>query len=408
MEDKKVIPQQASHKKLKVVWLCYFSNEFVQDQLRPIKRIGEIAPWINSLIKLFENNNEIELHIVSQHEWISGYKRFISKGITFHFFNKGMPVIGRHWPSIFPFDFWNDYFFIKKHIRHIVKRVNPDIIHLHGAENEFSSSILQFHNIYPVFITVQGFINKSSVKSKRAQRRTIREFEIYKTYKHYGIRTETMGKDIKYLSPHAVLHWHSYPNNEIKTQIAEKKYDLVFFARVTKEKGIEDLLEAVSIIKKDKADISLCVIGEGKTDGLKKLAADLNISENIYWAGFLPTQDDVHKLASQARISVLPTYHDIISGTILESLFLKLPVVAYDVGSIHEVNNHEEIISLVDKQNVVGLAKKIIALLRDTKLQNERADKGYRRTVEMFTTSYNQIRDDLLNAYSKVIKDFKN
>ena len=43
------------NKKLKVVWLCYFSNHYVQEILKPKKPGGEFALWITSMISLFEN-----------------------------------------------------------------------------------------------------------------------------------------------------------------------------------------------------------------------------------------------------------------------------------------------------------------------------------------------------------------
>ena len=166
------------------------------------------------------------------------------------------------------------------------------------------------------------------------------------------------------------------------------------------------MLEAVSLVKKEKKDISLCVIGNGDLELWKKKSTELNISENVYWAGFLPTQQDVHNMASTARISVLPTYYDIISGTIVESLFLKIPVVAYNVGSIHEVNKNEKIISLVEKEDISGLVKSISNLLDNTKLQQEIAAKGYHRAQEMFNTNNEIIRSEILKAYSDVIADF--
>lgn len=225
-------------------------------------------------------------------------------------------------------------------------------------------------------------------------------------FKHFGYRTETMGADIKAINKEATLHWHHYPMQEICPVDVEKQFDVVFFARVCKEKGIGDLLEAVAEIKKEKPDISLCVIGGGKTDIWKEKAKELGISGNVFWAGFLPAQKDVHKMASAARISVLPTYHDIISGTIIESLFLKIPVVAYDVGSIHEVNQHEKIITLVDKFDINGLAESVLLLLNDSKLRQEIAEKGYTRVHEMFSTSVDVIKTEFLNTYSNVINDF--
>jgi glycosyltransferase involved in cell wall biosynthesis len=395
-----------TNKKLKVVWMCYFTNSEIQDKLNPFKRIGEFAPWIRIMISLFENNDSIELHIISQHEWISCYKSYKSKGVTYHFFNAGIPVIGRHWPWFFKLDQWTNFIITKMQIARIVKKINPDIIHMHGAENEFCNAIIQFYKKYPVFITIQGFIHKSSANPKSISRIVQNELKILKMFKHYGYRTRTMGEDIKGLNREAVLYWHNYPNLKISPIEVDKHFDLVFFARVCIDKGIEDLLKAVSILKKEKPDISLCIIGEGELNIWKGKAAELNISENVYWAGFLPTQKDVHNLVSTARISVLPTYYDIISGTIVESLFLKIPVVAYDVGSIHEVNEYEKIISLVAKFDINGLVESILLLLNDVKLREEIAEKGYNRANDMFNKRDDKIRADILNSYSEVIKDF--
>lgn len=393
--------------KLKIVWLCGFTNQQVQELLKPHRKVNQIAPWISGLLKIFENNNEVELHVISPHLYISRYKRFELNGITYHFINQGIPFLGIKWPTFFPADLWMDYYYIKKQVGAIIKEINPDLIHLHGAENTYhSAAIMQFEHKLPVFITVQGIINNSSSKSPRAIRRKIREKQIYNTFKHFGIRTKTMGEDVKRFNPSAKLHWHSYKINEIVPVNTDKKFDIVFFARISKEKGIEDLLKALAILKINKKNISLCVIGGGNREPYKLMADKLQLTENIHWAGFLPTQEDVHKMASQARISVLPTYHDIISGTIVESLFLKLPVVAYNVGSINEVNEKEEIISLVEKLDVEGLAKSIEELLENPELRDERAEKGYNRAVEMFLHSDEEIRESLLNIYNHVIDEF--
>jgi glycosyltransferase involved in cell wall biosynthesis len=394
--------------KLKVVWLCHVSNEEIQKEIRPLKRVPEYAPWITNLIPLFENDDSIELHIVAQHVWLPYSKYFKKNGVHYHFVRTGIPLIGRGWPHFFRADAMTNYYMWKRKARKIINKIKPDIIHMHGAENQFCTAITQFHDKYPVFITIQGFAHKSSVQSKHSQNRIHGELQIIKLFKHFGYRTKTMGADIKGINPEAVLHWHNYVIKLPTPVAAEKNYDLVFFARLSKDKGIEDILKAVALIKKEKPDISLCVIGGGKTENLRELAAELGIEKNIYWAGFLPTQQDVHKVAASARISVLPTYHDIIPGTIIESMYLKLPVVAYDVGSIHEVNEKEKIISLVPKLNIKGLAIAIMEMLGEERLRRQRAERGFQRALEMFNVSGEDVRSQLYTAYAKVIDDFNN
>ena len=134
-------------KKIKVVWICHFSNDHIQEILQPRRRIDEFAPWISNFIKVLQNKEDIDLHIISPHRWISRYKTFHENGITYHFFNPGIPFYGKNWPFFFPFDRITNYFFNKRNIAKIVNRIEPEIIHLIGAENSYySSSIFQFRN----------------------------------------------------------------------------------------------------------------------------------------------------------------------------------------------------------------------------------------------------------------------
>lgn len=217
--------------KLKIVWLCHFTNAEVQIQLKPYKKTQEIAPWISYLLPVFENNDAVELHVLAQHEYIRCYRSFQHKGIFYHFVPKGIPLIGRHWPRFFRFDLWTNYYFWKKKVAGIVKKINPHIIHLQGAENEFCAAILQFQHKIPVFITIQGFIGKSSSTSSAAKNRKRNEIRIIQAFKHYGIRTQTMGKDVQAMNPNAVLYWHNYPMQAIEPfDNVQKRFDLVFFA----------------------------------------------------------------------------------------------------------------------------------------------------------------------------------
>jgi glycosyltransferase involved in cell wall biosynthesis len=89
-------------------------------------------------------------------------------------------------------------------------------------------------------------------------------------------------------------------------------------------------------------------------------------------------------------------------------MLLKLPVVAYDIGSIHEININSKVISLVEIFDVKGLANTISVLLNNEEMQKEIAEKGYKRILEMYSDiTDNNVKTDILNAYSEVIKDFQ-
>ena len=400
-------PKLKDPPKMRVAWICHFSNHEVQSILHPNFYEGEFAPWITNLAKLFENDSEIELHILSPDNQLSGYKHFTLNNIHYHFFNPHVILFGKSLGK-FHMNYRTNFIYLKFVIGRIINHIKPDIIHLHGAEVDHSSSIFQFRNKYPILITIQGFASHATRRDNYFIKYRINiEKKIFRRFYHFGYRTQTMGRDIKKYSPQSVLHWHHYPIPPIKIERVEKEFDLVFFARVTKDKGIEDLLECLSLIKKTIPEISLCIIGGTNNTYLQhlaKIANNLNISNNIKWIGFVQNHLEMFKIAESARISVLPTHHDIISGTIIESMFLKLPVVAYNVGSIHEINETGEFVHLIEKGDIMAMANKIISLLNNPQKLSEIGEMAYNRVLEMFDNK--QIHSDVTNAYKQVIEDY--
>lgn len=392
--------------KYKVVWLCHFSNAEIQRLLSPHKPVAEYAPWIKSLLHLFKDDDQIELHVIFQHEYLSFSKHLIENGIHYHAIRKGIPLLGRHWPRFFKWDRWTNYSFWKRKSKRVIQKIKPDMIHMHGFENEFCTTIFQFKDNYPVFITIQGFVSQSKQESKTLTIRKENELNIIRNFNHFGVRTKTMESDLKAINPDGKCYWHQYPIKIPNASSVEKSYDAVFFARITRDKGIIDLIKATAIIISNyNPAFQLCVIGGGNYSEFENLCKELNIENNIEWKGFLPTQQDVYNTAVEAKISVLPTYHDIVSGTIIESLFLKIPVVAYDTGSIHELNEKEPIVELVEKFDVQGLAKAMHTLSANEELMNTRAIKGYHRVKEMFGQSEEEIKNQITAIYDAVIKD---
>ena len=178
-----------------------------------------------------------------------------------------------------------------------------------------------------------------------------------------------MKKVVQEINPNAQFHFHQYPYNiKPKENPNEKKeYDLVFFARINPSKGILDLLRAISLLNKNGKHIKALIIGNGNKEYLYELKSYCDkekISQNVTWAGFLPTQNDVHKEASKAKISVLPTHYDMIPGTIIESMFLKIPVVAYRTGSIPEINSNDIFVKLIEENDIKSLLMQLPAYLQ--------------------------------------------
>ena len=396
--------------KIKVVWLCHLTNDEIQSIIKPRKKIGTYAPWMFISLKIAEYDSSIDLHVVAPHEYISGIKEFELRGIHYHFFNPYIPFYGRHWPGFFRWDYISNFSKTKRIVSKIVDTIKPKVVHLFGAENpQYSAGILPLIKRYPTILTVQGFISHSSLKPTRLlKKRMLLEQQIIKKIPISFYETKKSREDTLSYNPDIELYynfWGSYKVTASKSQVG-KKYDMVFFARICKDKGIVDLLKATAIIKRKKPDVSLCVIGGGNIEQFKTIAENLNISENVIWLGFLPTRQDVFDKAIECKVSVLPTYHDIMPGTIIESMFLGIPMISYATDSNPEINENGEAIKLVEKGDVNKLSKTIYEIITNEELQYELSIKGKKRAEEMFDPSPDKISNNWHIGYKRAIEIF--
>ncbi len=405
-DDKCVVIME---KKLKVVWLCHFATDEITDILKPRKKVQEFAPWIPISIKTVEDAPDLDIYIVSPYPQIKGVKKFDLRGVHYTFYN---PYIGGGhllYNRYFKLDYATDFVKAKSVVRRIVDDIKPDVIHLFGAENAYySSTILQFYNRYPVILTVQGFVFKSSYTDKFTQKRIRVEKEILTRTKIAFCEAKCLGEDIKRFSPDVKLLWHFYGSYEVKpiVDIVEPKYDIVFFARISRDKGVKDLIDAINILKKDRQNIKACIIGGSKNNVFNDYSKKLGLEDNIEWTGRLDTREDVHRKAIEGRLSVLPTYHDINPGTIIESMFLGIPVISYDIPANVEINENGEAIKLVEYKNVNQLAECIANLLDNPEQRNQLSEAAKVRAKELFAPSNAKLQTCLKEGYQEAMQLF--
>ena len=394
--------------KTKVVWICHFGN----DEIRNIVG-GKVdifaAPWISELIHLFRDKDDIELTIISPNYYSNRLESFK--------LGKIQVFLIKYRISLLPpraYNFSLNYRIASRSIQKIVHNIEPDIIHLHGSENpHYATSIIQLMDKYPVLVTLQGFVSLSSVPNNLIKRfirwnRVRIEKKINTKASYFTIGNEEGLSAVKKFSTSAKIYRDHYPTtqpNVSSLDFPNKKYDIVFYARICKDKGIEDLLEALKILKEKKPDISAIILGGGSDvylNHIKAIIKDYNLEENINLAGFQSTQQAVFKLAAQARVYVLPTHFDGLPGSIREAMFMRVPVIAYAVGGIPTLNDELECITLVEKLNIKELVEKIQLVLNDQKYTQRLVENAHKLITNKYDNA--KIYNNLLNIYQDILK----
>lgn len=160
---------------------------------------------------------------------------------------------------------------------------------------------------------------------------------------------------------------HYIPNaieiDSLPTNVNKKfKKQIIFVGRLSKEKGIESLIQLSDILPKD---IHLVIVGLGPLENqIKKIS---QTHSNIEYLGYLP-KNDVIPLIRGSFALIQPSFAEGISTTILEAMACKIPVIASNVGGNKELVIDNKNGFLINPQDVDELNKKIIQLSEDNKL----------------------------------------
>lgn len=393
--------------KMVIVWICHFTNSEMQSLIPLWKSKNEFSSWIPNLVKGFENRNDIELHIISPHEYLKKATRLTIRNIYYYFIPYGVPVWHRHWPRFFRFDLYSNIFFFRRKVKKIVKSIQPDLINLIGSENiNYSSAILDYKDYFPVLITIQGFINQFEDELKlttQLKKRIQTENEILKSFKYFCGEQDSSNYITRYNLNHVFFRFY-FPVNETLVKITKdkgKKFDCIYFGNLSRSKGTEDFIKVISILKYEIPDITACVAGGGDAIPFKALAKELNCDANIEFSGFVKTQKQLFEYVKSSRVFLAPPYKERLSSTIREAMLLKVPIVAYSTGGIPYINEYDEYIYLVETGNIKEMARKTLLLLRDEVLREKLAQKAYFYASNEYSLEKNTHR--LVSAYHSII-----
>jgi glycosyltransferase involved in cell wall biosynthesis len=360
------------------------------------------------MLKSFENTSDVEIHIVSPHEFLKRTTEFSIRNINYCFIPYGIPLWHRHWPGFLRFDLYSNLFFLNRKIKKKIGLIHPDLVNLIGSENiNYSQAVLTFKHNFPVLVTIQGFISqfKNDLKlTKELGERIKTEEKILRSFKYFCGEQDSSNYISTFNPSHSFFRFYFPVNEELVKSIkfSGKKYDCIFFGNLSKSKGTEDFIKVISILSKDKSDLKACITGGGNASPFKLLAEKLNCEKNIEFTGFLKTQKELFEHVISSRVFLAPPYRERISSTIREAMFLKVPIVAYSTGGIPYINEHDENIYLVETGNYKEMARKTLALLHNEVLREQLAEKAYNYATNEFSLGKNIQR--LLSAYNIILK----
>lgn len=203
----------------------------------------------------------------------------------------------------------------------------------------------------------------------------------------------------------------------IKYGIDQNKPYVLFVGRITKQKGIIHLVNAIPYLDPE-IQVVLCAgspdtaeIAEIMQTSVARVRAARN---NVFWIQEMVDKRSVIELYSHAAVFCCPSIYEPFGIINLEAMACETPVVASAVGGIKEVVVHGENGYLVEmdgtgsqgqkdgyQQFSINLASAINELVRNPQLSREMGKKGRKRAEDIF--SWRSVAERTFDLYRSLV-----
>jgi glycosyltransferase involved in cell wall biosynthesis len=177
---------------------------------------------------------------------------------------------------------------------------------------------------------------------------------------------------------------------------------LLYVGRLDKEKNIDVLLQAFSLITQ-KVNAHFVVAGKGaEKERLEALSSSLGIADKVTFAGFVEDRDlpNMYRIASCFVIGGIAELQSIVT---MEAMASGLPVIAVNAMALPELVKHEKNGYLFEISEKEKLAEYMFKILSNDSLQKEMAQNSLeiiqKHAIENSLSTYEKIYQDVLATH---------
>ena len=142
------------------------------------------------------------------------------------------------------------------------------------------------------------------------------------------------------------------------------KIQLLYVGRLSPEKGLPFLIDAVAILKSEEYNVFLNIVGSGEMQSeLETKVEKVRISNCVKFWGYVPNGPMLFDIYKASDIFVIPSLSEGLPRVLYEAMANSVPIIATNVGGIPHLIKDEYnglIISPASAQAIVSSIKRII------------------------------------------------
>lgn len=198
---------------------------------------------------------------------------------------------------------------------------------------------------------------------------------------------------------------------DVSVDLYRKQYvkpgdKLVFFVgRLVYEKGVQTVIEAMTLIINKVPNVTFVVAGSGPhMNQLKSLVTAFNLEDKVKFTGHIDT-DMLSAFYKSADLTVVPSLYEPFGMVVLESMAMGTPTIVADTGGLSEIVVHEETGLKFEPGNPESLAAAMLRILTDKDLAQRLTSDAKAYLGDRY--NWDRIANTTLGVYRRSEKEYE-
>lgn len=316
-----------------------------------------------------------------------------------------------------------------------LEEFKPDIVHINNFQRQLSASIIDAikkknipivmtaHDLNPICPASIMLYNgevcddcitkgyAQCIKKKCVKGSTLKStlgvmekkyYDIHKVFRKIDCiispsefnKNQLVNGKLKY---NEIVTLHNFVNESERNDYVLGDYAF-YLGRLSKEKGILNLIEAIGDIPNAK----LLIAGDGpERERIKAYISEHKFDGRITLLGY-QNQDSIHKYITNSRFVVIPSIcNENCPYSVLEAMEIGKPIVASRIGGIPELITDGENGYLYKADDINELKEKLTLLLDE----DEKVNRFAQKSRELYESYYSpdSYYNELIKIYNKVM-----
>lgn len=172
-------------------------------------------------------------------------------------------------------------------------------------------------------------------------------------------------------------------------------------------KGLEYLIEAISSLPAViKEKIKLTIVGREDAINYSKMIKDkvrkYNLEDTISFRDEIREVSRLMAFYKESDIFVLPSLYESSAACLVEAMFAGLPIIATDVGGVHEFIKDGENGILIPSKDSQSLAKAVSSLIKNADMREKMGEESFKKSFQFLGRTWDVVAEEFYEVWLEI------